>query len=399
MDRTGFMSLISPEGQALLAEVGEIDSKADMVKVVSKLRGKGHSAELVATVLTQVKLRRRAKAKFGEFAQTMFFTEEGLEQASRLKVAAIHAGRFRNHGLKRIADLGCGIGAESLAIASLDMEVTAFEIDEVTAALATYNLASFENVKVEQADVTTINLDNFDGLFIDPARRDLKDSKTNINKRKYDINDFSPSFDFVLEAARTKPTIVKLGPGLDHKDIPDDAEAVWVSDDGDLVELTLYFGILRRPEVKRAALLLSPNGTFEITSSEAERLDAPLGELGRYLYEPDASIIRSHLVGDLAISLGLNIFSNEIAYLSSDEEVHSPWLKGYEVLENLVFDRKKLKAYLREKNIGVLEIKKRGADITPEQLRRELDPKGTESATLIVTRVDGAHRVLIVKAL
>jgi SAM-dependent methyltransferase len=399
MDRTGFMSLISPQGQALLAEVGEIDSKADMVKVVSKLRGKGHSAELVATVLTQVKLRRRAKAKFGEFAQTMFFTEEGLEQASRLKVAAIHAGRFRNHGLKRIADLGCGIGAESLAIASLDMEVTAFEIDEVTAALATFNLASFENVKVEQADVTTINLDNFDGLFIDPARRDLKDSKTNINKRKYDINDFSPSFDFVLEAARTKPTIVKLGPGLDHKDIPDDAEAVWVSDDGDLVELTLYFGILRRPEVKRAALLLSPNGTFEITNSEAERLDAPLGELGRYLYEPDASIIRSHLVGDIAISLGLNIFSNEIAYLSSDEEVHSPWLKGYEVLENLVFDRKKLKAYLREKQIGVLEIKKRGADITPEQLRRELDPKGTESATLIVTRVDGAHRVLIVRAL
>lgn len=399
MDRTGFMSLISPEGQALLGEVGEIDSKADMVKVVSKLRGKGHSAELVATVLTQVKLRRRAKAKFGEFAETMFFTEEGLEQASRLKVAAIHAGRFRSHGLTRIADLGCGIGAESLAIASLDMEVTAFEIDEVTAALATYNLASFENVKVEQADVTTINLDNFDGLFIDPARRDLKDSKTNINKRKYDINDFSPSFDFVLEAARTKPTIVKLGPGLDHKDIPEDAEAVWVSDDGDLVELTLYFGILRRPEVKRAALLLSPNGTFEITSSEAERLDAPIGELGRYLYEPNASIIRSHLVGDLAISLGLNIFSNEIAYLSSNEEVHSPWLKGYEVLENLVFDRKKLKAYLREKNIGVLEIKKRGADITPEQLRRELDPKGTESATLIVTRVDGAHRVLIVRAL
>ena len=399
MDRTGFMSLISNEGQALLAEVGEIDSKADMVKVVSKLRGKGHSAELVATVLTQVKLRRRAKAKFGEFAQSMFFTEEGLEQASRLKVAAIHAGRFRNHGLTRIADLGCGIGAESLAIASLDMEVTAFEIDEVTAALATYNLASFENVNVEQADVTTINLDNFDALFIDPARRDLKDSKTKINKRKYDINDFSPSFDFVLEAARTKPTIVKLGPGLDHKDIPDDAEAVWVSDDGDLVELTLYFGILRRPEVKRAALLLSPNGTFEITSADAERLDAPLGELGRYLYEPDASIIRSHLVGELAISLGLNIFSNEIAYLSSNEEIHSPWLKGYEVLENLVFDRKKLKAYLREKNIGVLEIKKRGADITPEQLRRELDPKGSESATLIITRVDGAHRVLIVRAL
>ncbi|MEY3933847.1 MAG: hypothetical protein RLZZ606_446 [Actinomycetota bacterium] len=399
MNRDGFLSLISPEGQALLAEVGEIDSKADMVKIVSKLRGKGHPAELVATVLTQIKLRRRAKAKFGEFAERMFFTEEGLEQASRLKVAAIHAGRFRDQKLTSIADLGCGIGAEALAFASLDMNVTAYELDEVTAAIATYNLAGFENVKVEHADVTEVSLDSFDGLFIDPARRDLKDSTTNINKRKYDINDFSPSFDFVLEAAKLKPTIVKLGPGLDHKDIPEDAEAVWVSDDGDLVELTLYFGVLRRQEVKRAALLLSPNGTFEITSSQIERVDAPLGELGKYLYEPDAAVIRSHLVGDLALDLGLNIFSNEIAYLSGKEELSSPWLKGYEVLENLVFDRKKLKAYLREKKIGTLEIKKRGADITPEQLRRELDPKGPESATLIVTRVEGAHRVLVVKPL
>jgi SAM-dependent methyltransferase len=399
MDRTGFLSLISPEGQALLAEVGDIDSKADMVKVVSKLRGKGHSAELVATVLTQVKLRRRAKTKFGEFSEGMFFTEEGLEQASRLNVAAIHAGRFRAQGLKHIADLGCGIGAETLALASLDMDVTAIELDEVTAAIATYNLARFENVKVEQADVTKVDLEQFDGLFIDPARRDLNDAKTNINKRKYDINDFSPSFEFVLQAAKQKPTIVKLGPGMDHKDIPNDAEAVWVSDNGDLVELTLYFGEVKRAAIKRAALLLTPTGTHEITSGDTERLDAPLGDLGKYLYEPDAAIIRSHLVGDLATELGLNIFSNEIAYLSGDEELSSPWLKGYEVLENLVFDRKKLKAYLREKNIGTLEIKKRGADITPEQLRRELDPKGPGSATLIVTRVEGAHRVLIVKPL
>jgi hypothetical protein len=399
MDRTGFLSLISPQGQALLAEVGDIDSKADLVRIVSKLRGKGHSAELVATVLTQLKLRRRAKAKFGEFAEGMFFTEEGLEQASRLKVASIHAGRFRSAGLKHIADLGCGIGAESLVFAGLDLDVSAYELDEVTAAIATYNLARFENVKVEQADVTKIGLDDFDGLFIDPARRDLKDSKTSINKRKYDINDFSPSFDYVIEAASKKPTIVKLGPGLDHKDIPDDAEAVWVSDDGDLVELTLYFGKVKRPDVKRAALLLTPTGTHEITSTSTQRLDAPLAELGKYIYEPDAAVIRSHLVGDLAIELGLNIFSNEIAYLSGDEPIVSPWLRGYEVIENLVFDRKKLKAYLREKKIGTLEIKKRGADITPEQLRRELDPKGPESATLIVTRVDGAHRVLIVKPL
>ena len=74
-----FVKLLSPEGQSLLAEVA-IDTKTDVVKTVSRLRALGHDAGLVATVLTQAKLRARAKAKFGEFANSMFFTEDGLEQ-------------------------------------------------------------------------------------------------------------------------------------------------------------------------------------------------------------------------------------------------------------------------------------------------------------------------------
>ena len=69
------------------------------------------------------------------------------------------------------------------------------------------------------------------------------------------------------------------------------------------------------------------------------------------------------------------------------------------VLDNLVFDRKKLKAYLRERNIGVLEIKKRGSDIVPEQLRKELALKGEGAATLIITRVGDAHRALVTEAI
>ena len=396
MDRSSFLSLISPEGQALLAEVGDLDSKADVLKLVAKLRSKGHSADLVATVLSQAKLRRRAQAKFGEFANRMYFTEAGLEQASRLKVAAIHAGRFRDAGITNIADLGCGIGAESLAMASIDLTVSAFELDEVTAAIASYNLASFEQVTVEQADVTKLDLAKYEGAFIDPARRDLYGPKKEFTKRKYDLTELSPSFDFVLEVTKQKPTVVKLGPGLDHKDIPPDAEAVWVSDNGDLVEMTLYFGKVARENIVRAALLLTPNGTFEITSANHARTDAPIGELGAYVYEPDAALIRSHLIGELALELDLHIFANEIAYLTGDKQIVSPWLKAYKVLDNLVFDRKKLKSYLRERDVGILEIKKRGADITPEQLRRELAPKGPNSLTLIVTRVADTHRVLVV---
>ena len=399
MDRASFLSLISPEGQALLAEVGDLESKTDVLALVSKLRKQGHSPELVANVLSQAKLRRRAQAKFGEFANTMFFTEAGLEQASRLKVAAIHAGRFRAAGINHVADLGCGIGAESLAMASLDIQVSAFELDEVSAAMATYNLASFNNVQIAQADVTQIDLAPFDGYFIDPARRELNGPARETTKRKFDLEDLTPSWDFVLELSKTKATIAKLGPGIDHKDIPSEAEAVWVSDNGDLVEAGLYFNQVRRAEVSRAALLITPTGTHELTSPNRSRTDAPLVELSDYVFEPDNSVIRSHLVGDLAIANNLHLFAPEIAYLTGEEPLVSPWLRSYRVIDNLIFDRKKLKAYLRERQIGVLEIKKRGADITPEQLRRELDPKGPNSATLIVTRVGSTHRVLVVEGL
>lgn len=376
----------------LLNSIGDLDAKADVVKLVSSLRAEGYHPALVAAVLTQAKLRRRARKKFGDFTDGLLFTEAALEQASRLQAAALHAGRFRGAKISEVADLGCGIGAESLAFASVDLKVKAFEIDEVTAAIATFNLGAFDEVEVNHADVTTLDLSQFESLFFDPARRDSKE-------RKFDPAEFSPNFDWVLEQARTKPTGIKLGPGHPHEAIPEDAEAQWLSINGDLVELALWFGEVKRPKVARAATLIDENGRHEISSENRESESAPLAELKRYLYEPDNAIVRSHLIAELAEQIGATLIAPQIAYLSSDEKISSPFVRGFEVIDEMAFDRKKLKAYLRERNIGTLEIKKRGADVVPEELRKELQLKGENAATLVVTRIGDAHRVLIAQAI
>jgi THUMP domain-like len=396
VNRDDLLQLLTLEGLALLGRV-HYDDKADVLKLVSTLRAEGHDPALVAAVLSQAKLRRRAASKFGEFAESMLFTEAGLEQATRLNVAAQHAERFRAAGITQVADLGCGIGTESMALASLGLTVTAFEIDEVTAAVASYNLAPFDSAEVNQADVTTLDTDAFEALMFDPARRELGGPARERAVRKFNPGDYSPNFDWVLEQARKRPTGIKLGPGHPHEGIPAYAEAQWVSVDGDLVECTLWFGSVAREGVARSALLLGKSGTHELTSGTHVRTDAPLGERGEYVHEPDAAIIRSHLVGELAEQLGANLFAPEIAYLSTNIQVSSPWMRSYRVLDELAFDRKRLKAYLRERNIGVLEIKKRGSDVSPEALRKEMALKGENAATLIVTRVGDAHRVLVVE--
>ncbi len=398
MDRNEFAKLFTPEALALLNAIGDLDAKADVLKLVSALRAEGYDPGLVAAVLSQAKLRRRARKKFGDFTDGMLFTEDGLEQASRLQAAALHAGRFRGAGIKQVADLGCGLGAESMAMGAIDLDVRAFEIDEVTAALAVFNLGAFENVEVEQADITTLDLSQFEALFFDPSRREL-DGKGERATRKFDPAQFSPNFNWVLEQARTKPTGIKLGPGHPHEAIAQDAEAQWLSIDGDLVELALWFGEVKRPKVARAATVVNSTGRHEIVSETFESEPAEVSQLKQFIYEPDNAIVRSHLIADLANEVGATLISREIAYLTSDEQINSPMMRGFRVLDEMAFDRKKLKAYLRERNIGTLEIKKRGVDVVPEQLRKELSLKGEIAATLILTRIGDDHRALLAEPL
>ena len=398
MDRSEFAKLFTPEALALLNAIGDLDAKADVLKLVSALRAEGYDPGLVAAVLSQAKLRRRARKKFGDFTDGMLFTEDGLEQASRLQAAALHAGRFRGAGITQVADLGCGLGAESMAMGAIDLNVRAFEIDEVTAALAVFNLGAFDNVEVEQADITTLDLSQFEALFFDPARREL-DGKGERATRKFDPAQFSPNFNWVLEQARTKPTGIKLGPGHPHEAIAQDAEAQWLSIDGDLVELALWFGEVKRPKVARAATVVNSTGRHEIVSETFESEPADVSALKQFIYEPDNAVVRSHLIADLAREVGASLISREIAYLSSDREIDSPMMRGFRVVDEMAFDRKKLKAYLRERNIGTLEIKKRGVDVVPEQLRKEMSLKGEIAATLILTRVGDDHRALIAQPL
>jgi hypothetical protein len=219
VERAELLQLLSPEGLRLLDSLAPYQSQADIVRSVTELRRAGHSAGLVAAVLSQSKLRARAAAKFGDFATQLLYTEAGLEQATRLSVAALHAGRFRAAGIERVADLGCGIGADALAMAAIGLRLTAVERDEVTAAIASYNLAAFPNVTVVHADATTVSLDEVDGVFLDPARRTPGHGATT---RITDPAEYSPSLAFAIDLAARMPAGIKLGPGLERELIPAD---------------------------------------------------------------------------------------------------------------------------------------------------------------------------------
>ncbi|GAA1672151.1 50S ribosomal protein L11 methyltransferase [Citricoccus zhacaiensis] len=467
------MPVLTPEGWSLLNSLdGYRESEA--LALSTRLRGEGHAPELVAAVLTQLKFRSKAAAKFGPFAGHMVFTRAGLEQATRMSVAALHAGRFAAAGVGSVADLGCGIGADAMALAALDLEVTAVERDETVAAAATINLMPFPNASVVCADAEEwlAALDGASGdgaaatsarpggFWLDPARRVVSSSGSS---RVFDPEAFSPPLSFVERLADTgAPVGVKLGPALPHDSVPADCEAQWVSVDGSLTEAVLWFNALARPGVRRSALVLgggsvatggdrasgaggagpassaegvpAAGGAGPASSAEGGRSPAELSSaadfgdspavpvaglegLTDYLYEPDPAVIRAGLVADLIdrefTAVGGRLLDEHIAYFCADDAVDTPFATGYRVLEVMPYKVKGLRRWVKETGVTRLDIKKRGVDVTPEELRRLLmsgQGKGSKGgkgagqgkggkgagrhATLVLTRI-GEERVAV----
>ncbi len=385
MDLDAFRWLLTDDGQRLLASATTLEG--DALAVGERLR-RTASAEHVAAALTQASLRERARAKFGDLAERMYFTPEGLEQATRLRVAEHRAARLVAYRTQNVIDLGCGIGGDLLAAARAGLVAAGVDLDPVRVAVAQANLDALGlGGAVMVADATSVDHSPFDVAFADPARRGARG-------RSFDAADWTPSWDFVGTLLR-RTACVKVAPGIPHALVPDDVEAEWVSDEGEVKEAALWSGALAT--VRRRATVLGAGGLATLT--EEDDPGAPVVALDRFLYEPDGAVIRAGLVTAVAAGAKGGLLDEHIAYVTSEETVRTPFARGYEVLEELPYREKALRAALRERNIGRLAIKKRGVDVVPEQLRKRLTLTGDEEATIVLTRVAGKGTCLLVRPL
>jgi SAM-dependent methyltransferase len=392
VDLDAFRGLLTDDGQALLAALRCYDP-ADEIATATRLR-REYPADLVSAALTQARLRQRAGAKFGADAGRMYFTPDGVEQATRTAVAEHRAARFAGLGVRHLADLCCGIGGDAIALARAGVQVLAVDRSPVTCEVAEANaraLGLADRIEVRCADVADVDTSSYDAIFVDPARRGAsgRGGGRAAGGRIFDPEAYSPPLSWAIEAARgARYAALKVAPGVPHEAVPEDAEAQWVSDRGEVKEAVLWFGTA--PGARSAALL--PDGA---TLTGTGLPDPPVGPVGRYVYEPDGAVIRAHLVAEVADSLDGRLIDETIAYVTADELRPTPYATAYEITDTLPFNLKRLKALLREREVGTLTVKKRGSAVEPEEIRRRVKPQGPNAATVLLTRVAGAPAMLI----
>lgn len=389
MDLAALEFLLSRSGRRWLAWLAmqEITPQSHLA-LASRLREE-LPPELAQALLETALLRREAVAKFSRAGQ-MYFTREALEQASAEPVARHRAGRFAAAGAARVADLGCGIGGDALALAA-HSHVTGVDRDLLRLAMARENVAVYGHaVRFQplQADLEELPLLAVDAFFFDPARRDEQ------GRRIYSVAAYRPPLSLV---ERWLPRVryggaAKISPGVDYAELPQDVEVEFISLDGEVREALLWYGDLRSGVQRRATVL--PAGAT-LTDRDRQSGAVAVGEPEEYLYEPDGAVIRAHLVEVLAQQLGAAKIDDDIAYLTAGHAQENPFARCFQLEAALPFHLKRLRGWLREHDVGQVTVKKRGSPLEPQELQRQLRLRGSRSVTLFLTHVRGAPYVLI----
>ena len=409
--------LLTAEAQAALAELAsqELNDQASL-PLLTRLR-RAWPPDQAAALLDQARLRRKAGDKFPQ-PERLLFTDEALQQASSRAVAAYRAQQFlRALGPAQIVDLGCGLGADTIALAEAGLQVLAVEKDPVRARIAAANVIALglgERVQVvwgdfaltpalsqgERGRTLTPALSQGErgrdfwlplplgegwgegriAAFIDPSRRAGE-------RRIFSLEAMDPPLSTLLTLLEQIPTLaIKTMPGIADEEIPPNAEVEFIAERGQMKEALLRFGALRTGAARRATLLPGP---YHLDSN-APRRETPVSPPLAWLYEPDAAVIRATLVQHLATQLGAAQLDPTIAYLTSDHPVETPFARGWAVLRHGPFHLKTLNRWLRELNAGEVVVKKRGSAVDPDEFRRRLrTTPGGRPLTVFLTRVQG----------
>lgn len=319
------------------------------------------------------------------FEKKLFSDEDGLRFATPWPVAAYRAKRLKCSSL---ADISCGIGGQTLYFAKECETVYAIEIEPAKIELARKNCRLFglDNVEFICGDALSEDvleqIPAVDVVFSDPARATTED--------KRDIYNLTPHIPDVLTAysEKTSNFVFEAPPQLPPERIPFDCELEYLSLDGELNRLDLYFGRLKT--CSRSALALPGSIKLCVKAGRVEETEiADAKKPGRYLYEPDPAVVKAELLPELMTELKeeTSIFrmDNKRLMLTSNILVGHPMIKNtYGMVFSAEFVPEAINSELKKRGYGKVLLR---AEVDPAiywDIRKKLerDLKGERKAIL-----------------
>ena len=276
---------------------------SDPHNLIIRRGGVGLSDEEYREAVLQIECRRRTRHKLSTIVgneEFLFPDTLSSEQASDERIAEFHSTLLS--GGESVLDMTAGLGIDAMALSGKASEVTAIEIDERKARFLRHNaelrgLKNFTIINGDSIEYLRNTQSEYDIIYIDPARR-----KTD-NSRAYGFRDCEPDIteNLPLMLKHGANIFVKSSPMLDIKEtireFPTMHTLYIVSLKGECKEILLGIG-RERTKLKIVAMDLEKGIRYELEESDLwNNEDVSLTSEdetfeGRYLYEPNASIMK-----------------------------------------------------------------------------------------------------------
>lgn len=404
--------LDGPEGLALLEAAGKLDPLSARAQLARQFPHA--SSEALRAAVMQSQLQQRAAARFPQSDQ-LWWTADGLEQASRPAASAFRVDQLRAAGISHGVDLTCGLGLDLLAMTAAGLRMVGVEQDPVVADVAARNIRRCG--LTGRAEVITGSCTDADVLaslpgggvwFVDPARRTGTRRADGSHVRLRDPEQWSPPWSWVLQMAQLVGTpfgpevlVAKTSPAIAH-DLVDTAAVQWLSESREVVEATAWWG-LGAPGSRCAVILPSdPADTTPIWVCAEDRTVAVSGlpDEGAWLIEPDPAIIRSGAVGDLGVLIDAHLIDEHLAYLSATAPLPSndPRGRSWRVLYSGSYRPEALRLACAAAGVTRVELSGRGRRLDPQRVNRELRLPGGPGAvaTLFSLGLGSPRRTAVV---
>lgn len=394
--------LALPEHAALLAAAADADP--GNVAAVARLRKLGDPA-LVSAALTLCEARRKAAAKFGQRATTLWADPQGIEMASSVRAADHKTARMvRVLGRVDTLDVCCGIGGDAMSMAAAGLRVTCVDLDPARAWMAGIN-AACPSLVADAADARIVT-PGTRLLHIDPSRR-TGDGDT--KRRLYRLADLQPGpavvrslIDRVAASAKEQPwgAAVKLGPGVNAAELPEivgdhPAELEIISERGRLTQGVVWVGDLALHT--RSATLLDEHHAHTLAGTPDR--PPPVGDLDAYLFEPDDCVERAGMLAELCDQAHAWMPHPAAGLLAANTPIDHPLLTGFQVLGSGPWNQRRVRQALYAHGAGIVEVKTRGGLVDPDAMQSELRGPGTETLTLFVVRFGDHTRAIVARRL
>lgn len=388
-------ALLHPEIQQFITQ----HFKGDVNKWV--LKGSPFPTVNIQDLATQMTGKRKAQKKLPTWfssSKVLYPPSLNLEQCSSEITGKYKANRVNGN---RLIDLTGGFGVDVFFFAKNIKEVTHCELNQKLSALAQHNFNALLPEKkacfhsgdgiafLEQSSST------YDWIYLDPARRSEAGGKV------FRLEDCTPDIlkHLPLLLDKGKNILVKTSPLLDLHlgctQLKKVHEIHIVAVANEVKELLWVLSADKQSELPLIKCIDFKKNKTDYFESEFPTLstpNCPLSSPKKYLYEPNAAVMKSRLFYRLSKAKKVAKLHPNSHLFTSEKIIDFPG-RTFEIRQQLPYKPKRLK---KELGLEKANISTRNFSKTPEQLKKELKLKdGGDTYLFFTTDLQQQKIVLI----